>query len=231
MALNLTKLDEVKARMAVLNVNAVVLLDGSGSMDWNKMPNGQTFWEAGAKQVGAVAGEMIQYDDDGIDVVVFDSGIEFISNVTPDTVADVLSDSPPGGSTNVAAALNAVWDKYLPNTKETSGGGLFSSKKTTYKPRKPEKPLCVLVYTDGAPDSKQALKDSIIDATKRVTADEDLGILFIQVGHDSGCKRTLDELDNGLTSQGAAFDCVATCNLDDLPKIPTEDLIRLAFTG
>jgi hypothetical protein len=100
------------------NVDAVVLLDKSGSMDEKLRNKNMTRWQAGQESIAALAEELAKHDDDGITVVPFGPDYNVEDGVTPDRVQSVFSQYRPGGGTYLAPALRAVIDRFLPATKE-----------------------------------------------------------------------------------------------------------------
>ncbi len=114
------------------------------------------------------------------------------------------------GSTNTAAALKDRLDAHF--ARRAAG----STKAT-----------CILVMTDGEPNDKQAVKNVIIDATKKMTADEELAISFVQIGHDASAASFLADLDDSLTGLGAKFDIVDTVKIDEVSDLST--LVEKAF--
>src|SRR5205823_531766 len=99
------------------NVDAIVLLDKSGSMD-EKLKGTITRWQIGQESIGALAAELAKHDDDGITVVPFGPDYAIEDGVTPETVAQVFARYSPGGGTYLAPALQAVINKFIPATAE-----------------------------------------------------------------------------------------------------------------
>lgn len=163
----------------------IVALDASGSMSTEDCPGGVSRWAYAQETIGAIARELGKLDSDGIDVVVFSgSRVEAFSGVTADKVADVFASRSPMGSTPLAQALTASF--------ELAG--------------KSDKKDFILVLTDGVPDSQEDAKRVILEQANRQQADDELTILFVQVGRDAQATQYLQQLDDQLT--GAKFDIV-----------------------
>lgn len=205
------------------NLDVVFLLDKSGSMG-EHYKNGQTRWKAAEETVTALAKEMSAHDDDGITVVPFNTSFEVVDGVTGDTVGQVFKNHSPNSGTDLGPPLRAVISKFIP--EKGILGGLFGGSKSS-----PKKPVAIVVATDGAANDKEAVIETIVNATKRINDRKDLGILFVQVGSDPAASRFLEEIDNELKPRGAAHDIVARCKLEDVEDKTTAELLALAFTA
>lgn len=198
---------------ALKKYDYVVMIDKSGSMSRGGCPGNKTRWQHVQEQAENVARICGQFDDDGIDVVVFAGSAKEYHGVTADKVEQVFKENSPGGGTDTAGALKMVLDAYFERKKAGSA-----------------KPLIVLCFTDGEPDSQEELSKVIIDATKKIESDEEIGISFLQVGDDSGARAFLKSLDDDLTGKGAKFDIVDTENDLEMEKLSVEDILMKAVT-
>lgn len=218
------------------NLDVVFLLDKSGSMG-EQYKNGMTRWKAAEETVTALAKEMAAHDKDGITVVPFNDRFTIEDGVTPATVGDIFKKHAPGSGTMLAAPLQAVVDKFLPAPAQKSGGFLSSmfGSKTPAAPAAgsalARKPVCVVVATDGAAGDEAEVVKTLVGATQRMQSDDELGILFLQVGNDHNAEAFLQRVDEQLKPRGAKFDVVARCKLEDVEDKSTLELLSLAFTG
>lgn len=128
-----------------------------------------------------------QLDDDGaIDVFAFDSGAEYLGQLTLDNYkggVDRLLAGRRMGTTNYAAAFEKVAQHYnfgVPNEVEKKG--FFGRKKAVGTPANgpASQPVFVLFETDGAPDNPRAASDLLL----KISA---LPIFwkFLSVGHEN----------------------------------------------
>lgn len=189
------------------NYDIVVMIDKSGSMDTDDC-NGQTRWNAAKEYATSIAREGCKHDADGIDVVVFGNTPKTYNNVTVEKVEQVFKENSPSGGTDTAAALEMVLKGY--RDRKAAGEA---------------KPMIVVCVTDGEPNDKKAVAKSIIEHTKTMQDDGETGIQFVQIGKDAGARKFLEELDNDLESQGAAFDIVDTKNADEMDSISIVDVL------
>lgn len=191
----------------------VVAIDKSGSMSENDCPGGKTRWAWVQEQALNVSRKCAEFDDDGIDVVVFAGSAKEYHGVTPDKVAQVFQENSPGGSTDTAGAVKLVTDAYFERKKAGNA-----------------KPLTLLVFTDGEPNDQRELAKVIMDAANKMDSDEEIGISFLQVGKDAGARKALKSLDDDLQSQGAKFDIVDTKDDAEMENLSVEDILMEAVT-
>ena len=172
-----------------------------------KLPNGKTRWDSVAEAAFGLAVGVEAFDPDGIEVYLFASKVKELGSATSQTVADLFAQNQPFGSTNLAGLLNTV----------------------LLKKWKPEVPMTLLVITDGKPDDMAAAAQTLIEATKRMEADEQLAVSFVQVGDDTGATNFLTFLDDELLSMGAKFDIVDTFSAGSFGDRALEDVLRAAI--
>lgn len=185
----------------------IICLDASGSMSTEDMPNNRSRWAYMQETLLAFARDITKIDADGFDLVIFGgTNITSHQGVTADKIADVLGSRRPMGSTPLAEALT-------------------SALKLAGKSNKKD---FILVFTDGEPDNKDAAAKVIRDAANGLTTDDELTILFVQVGRDAGATNYLRGLDDNL--KGAKFDIVDAKTQDEAEQFAsTADLIDAAI--
>lgn len=163
----------------------IVVVDASGSMSTEDMPGGRSRWAYMQETAGAFARDLSKFDSDGIDLVIFGGPqVSTHQGVTADKISEVFATRRPMGSTPLTEALQAAF--------KLAG--------------KSDKKDFIMVFTDGVPDDKASAARAIIEQSQLQASDEDLTILFVQVGKDAGAAAYLRELDDNLT--GAKFDIV-----------------------
>jgi uncharacterized protein with von Willebrand factor type A (vWA) domain len=185
----------------------VLVIDKSGSMCEKDCTGGKSRWAYCSESAYALASKMEEFDDDGIDIYLFSNNFKKFSNVTADRVKDIFLENDPLGGTALHLVLKDVLDNY------------FSKKMST------SKPLTVLVLTDGEPDDRVTVAKVIMDATKKIENDDEIGISFIQVGRNEGAKKFLKSLDDDLQSCGAKFDIVDTITIDDMENLSLSEVL------
>jgi hypothetical protein len=87
----------------------------------------------------------------------------------------------------------------------------------------------IIVVTDGEPDDRRAVMETIIEATRRMERDEELAILFAQIGSDAGASKFLKALDDQLGEVGAKFDICDTMTLEDMGDMSLAEVLMNAI--
>ncbi len=198
------------------NRDCVLLVDMSGSMDDRDTATGQSRWDYAKETALSLAKKLNEYDPDGITIIPFARDFSKHENVTPEKVNDVFKGKNPGGGTMLAPPLRAVFNDYLARKKadKTKANG----------------EIC-LVITDGQPQDGAEVKKAIIAFGNQLdNADEEYGISFVQVGHDSEATAYLKGLDDDLTKQGAKHDIVDTKTIDEVEKLGLAETLIAALT-
>jgi Mg-chelatase subunit ChlD len=201
-----------------LNANAIarlsefdfiVVADTSGSMaELNKAGGSTTRWNAMQESIRTLIRDLSQIDTDGIGMVQLGSAIQSWENVTEENALNIFKDLSPRGGTPLAEAL----------TKAFGMAG-----------KSPKKDM-IVVYTDGVPDDAKAVELVIKNQANSQAADEDLTILFVQVGDDAGATAFLKGLDDNL--KGAKFDIVDAKTIAEVDAFAsTAELLLAAIDG
>lgn len=184
----------------------IILVDQSGSMgEKSTKMEGRNRWQEAQEFTESYARFAETVDDDGLTVITFNSKPTVYDGVKADKVHEIFTNSRPGGSTDLAAALEEAFKK-----KFTAG-----------------KKAIIMVITDGAPDSETAVKTSIINAANKLERDEEIGIQFVQIGDDAHAARFLNDLDDNL--KDAKFDIVNALTREEAEGYSIEQLLYLAL--
>lgn len=191
----------------------VVMIDKSGSMGTEDCPGGKSRWAFAQEQTEAIAREAAKFDENGIDLVLFSTGVKAYDGVGVAEVTNAFATNSPGSSTDTAGALQSVFDKY--NARNANGEA---------------KPLIIICVTDGAPDDQNAVDKAIVEQTKKMTDDGQLGIQFVQIGNDSGARAFLKHLDDELVAKGAKYDIVDTKDMAEMADMGVRAILTSAIT-
>ncbi|MBD1936087.1 VWA domain-containing protein [Microcoleus sp. FACHB-68] len=200
--------------MAVENRDFTLIIDKSGSMSTPDQVGGRSRWEAAQESTLALARKCEQFDPDGITVYLFSSRFKRYENVTSSKVAQIFQENDPAGTTNLAAVLQDATNQYF---QRKAAGQIKAGGET------------ILVVTDGEPDDRKAVMKAIIEASRRMDRDEELGISIIQVGSDATASRFLKALDDELQGAGAKFDICDTITIDDMADITLAEVLLNAI--
>lgn len=192
-----------------------LIIDKSGSMSTPDQAGGRSRWEIAQESTLALARKCEQFDPDGITVYVFSGKFKRYEDVTSAKVAQVFMENDPAGTTNLASVLLHATENYF---QRKAAGQTKPNGET------------ILVITDGEPDDRRAVFEVIINASRKMERDEELGISMIQVGSDSQATKFLKALDDQLQSVGAKFDICDTITLDDMEDMSLADILMNAVT-
>jgi Mg-chelatase subunit ChlD len=192
-----------------------LIIDKSGSMSTPDQVGGRTRWEIAQESTIALARKCEQFDPDGITVYVFSGKFKRYDDVTTAKVSQIFQENDPAGTTNLAAVLQDALNNYF---QRKAAGNTKPNGET------------ILVITDGEPDDRKAVFEVIIQATRQMEKDEELGISMIQVGSDAQATKFLKALDDQLQGVGAKFDICDTITLDDLEDMSLTDVLMNAIT-
>ena len=196
------------------NRDYTLIIDKSGSMATPDQKGGRTRWVAAQESTLALASKCEQFDPDGITLYVFSGRFKRYENVTASKVTQIFQENDPSGTTDLASVLKHATDDYFQrkNAKQTKPNG-----------------ETILVVTDGEPDDRKAVMKVIIEASRRMDRDEELGISFIQVGTDQQATRFLKILDDELQGAGAKFDICDTITMDDMEDLSLSEVLLNAI--
>jgi Mg-chelatase subunit ChlD len=192
------------------NLDVTVVVDKSGSMGMERdTPSGQSRWDWAKESILHLVTELGKYDDDGIDLIFFNASHKLEEKVSAEKFPAIWNAHSPGGGTVLAAPLQTAL-----KLSENRWG---------------EKNQLILVLTDGQPNDPASVGPAIIETTKKMARDEQIAILFLQVGKDTGAKAFLTQLDDGLESAGAKFDIVDSDSLETVAGKSIQDIVNKAF--
>jgi Mg-chelatase subunit ChlD len=188
----------------------ILVLDKSGSMGERDMPGNKSRWEAAQEATLALARKCAEFDADGITIVPFAGSFKSYPNVVGSDVQlkQIFTENEPNGGTDLTKVLTHVFDTYFAN---------------------PAKPIIVLVVTDGEPTDPSSVAKLIVNTTKKMNTDDQIGVQFIQIGSDAGATRFLKSLDDDLVSQGAKFDIVDTKTTDEMENMTISEVLMAAL--
>jgi len=194
------------------NRDYTLIIDRSGSMAIKDQPGGRSRWTTARESAHALAAKCEELDPDGITLYVFGSKFRRYDNVTAERVGQVFVENEPAGGTDLAGVLAHAFGSYFERKR---AGGAKADGET------------IVVVTDGEPDDQKAVMKTIVEATRRLDRDEELGVSLVQVGKDPLATRFLKALDDDLVRVGARFDICDTITLEEMEELTlTEVLLR-----
>jgi len=195
-----------------------LLIDKSQSMSTQDQPEGKSRWEVAQESTYALAKQCEEYDPDGITVYLFSSRFKRYDNVTSDKVAQIYGENDPMGKTDLLSVLEDAIENYF----QRKAAGETKPNGETF-----------LVITDGEPEDRKGVIRYIIETSRRLDQDQEIGISLIQVGETKGqIREYLYALDTQLIEAGAKYDIVSVTLMEDLEtQSLSETLIKAALGG
>jgi uncharacterized protein with von Willebrand factor type A (vWA) domain len=190
-----------------------LIIDRSGSMALKDQPGGRSRWAVARESAQALAAKCDELDPDGITLYVFAARFKRYDNVNADKVTQVFLENEPCGGTDLAGVLSHAFESYFERKR---------SRKT-----KPNGET-ILVVTDGEPDDARAVMRVVVEASRRIDRDEELGVQLVQVGNDPHARRFLKLLDDDLTRAGAPFDICDTVTLEEMEDVGLAEVLLRA---
>lgn len=201
-------------KLAMQERDYTLILDKSGSMSISDGTDGRTRWEIVQESTLALARKCEQLDPDGITVYVFSSKFKRYDDVTSTKVSQIFLENDPMGRTNLAAVLQDATEDYF---RRKAAGEAKANGET------------ILVITDGEPDDRKAVFETIINASRQMERDEELAISLIQVGNDREATQFLKALDDRMQTVGAKFDICDTVTLEDMEDMSIVEILTNAI--
>jgi len=205
----------MSAEAVIENRDYTLMIDKSSSMATADDPNGPTRWEIAQASTIALAQKCEEIDPDGITVYLFSGRFRRYDNVTAEKVAYIYANNEPMGRTDLASALKDGLDNFFQRREagETKPNG------ETF-----------LIITDGEPTDRKAVIRLILEASRKIDRDEELGISLIQVGNDKKATAFFQALDDQLEAAGAKFDIVDTVTIEDMKGMSLSEVLLKAIT-
>ncbi len=191
-----------------------LIIDKSGSMSAPDQAGGKSRWEIAQESTLALARACEKIDPDGITVYLFSGRFRRYDNVTSEKVAQIYRENDPMGRTDLAGVLEDALANYF---QRKAVGEAKPNGET------------ILVVTDGEPDDRKMVMRIIIEASRQIDRDEEIGISLIQVGSDRRATQYLKALDDKLQTAGAKFDIVDTITIDDMEDLTLTEVLLNAI--
>lgn len=162
-------MDQAAKEAILTEYDFIVAIDASGSMSEADMPGGRSRWDYMQESLTSFARDLGKIDSDGIDVVLFGGTVSSFTGVTAEKCKEIFATRSPRGSTPLAEAL----------TEALKLAGKSAKKDF------------IVVFTDGVPDDGAKVAQTILDQANKQKTDDELSLLFVQVGRDASATKYL----------------------------------------
>lgn len=177
--------------------NLIFALDVSASMNRGDTPTGASRIEYSKEKAITLANEASKFDEDGVDILTFGEHVRVIGKATGTNAGDLIGPlRATEGSTDTAGAISKAYGLHVTN-----------GYKQTF----------LFLVTDGEPNSRSAVKDTIRDIASKVRDEHEFSIGFIIVGEpDAQLSAFLTELDDDLKAKHDIVDVKRFSEVDSL---------------
>lgn len=195
--------------------NIELIIDRSDSMQRVDCPGGLSRWDWAGRQAAALAGALSPYVPQGLTITTFAHGYDVYKHSNPQAVVSIFNQPNFELGTRLGEPLEERLDDYFQHH------------------RPGDKPLLIVVITDGVPIPKryepELVRTELVNATKEMTDPFELTVTFLQVGgNDLYGKAYLTDLDLNLLRYGARYDIVHTKLFNTLQQIGLAQALVLA---
>jgi len=178
----------------------VLLIDHSGSMNGGLGigPYDLSRWAWCRNQIADFSrfcGDKLR---GGITLIPFNDSFEVHEHASEKDVENVFSTIVPSGETDICTPLAAAIEAHLA------------------EPDHENKPVLIVVLTDGLPNQGGSLSKLIAQATSALRKHNEMSITFLTVGQAPEGDELIEHLDNDLIHRGANADIVSSMRFADL---------------
>ncbi|MFA6212728.1 MAG: hypothetical protein WCT03_05650 [Candidatus Obscuribacterales bacterium] len=195
--------NEDKFFKAMSPYQVVLLIDHSGSMNGGLGvgPYDLSRWGWCRSQIT----DFSRYCGDrlrgGITLIPFNDSFEVHEHASEKDLENVFSTIVPSGETDICTPLAEAISSHLDD------------------PDHENKPVLIVVLTDGLPNQGGSLSKLISQATNALRNHKEMTITFLTIGQAPEGDELIEHLDNDLTNRGAKDDIVSSMRFADLLQI------------
>ncbi len=175
---------------------------------------GQNLWSLIEDATLAIANKCEEYDFDGLSLYLYADKFTKFKHINAHQIAHIFDTNLPQKNSQLAPVLQAAIDDYF----ERRTLGFAKSNGET-----------LIVILGSMPVAPKAVEDIIINAANQISHDEELAILFIQVGSDKLLRELLIRWDDDLQSLGAKFDICDVKQIEQVKHNLLEELLLEAI--
>ncbi|WFD35177.1 hypothetical protein MCUN1_002027 [Malassezia cuniculi] len=188
--------------------DTIFIIDDSGSMEVNEMPDGSigpSRWEEARDALAGVVETAAKYDDDGVDVHFINDTRSIEGCRDPRQVFKLFADVKPSGATPTGGRLELLLLDYMDQIEAAAE----QNKRNPGSAKGPKRRNFVIITDGAATDDPE---DVIVACAQRLDRGNfplaQIGIQFIQVGNDKDATDALIELDDVLSREYRIRDMV-----------------------
>lgn len=196
------------------NRDYTIILARNASRNAPALPGIEKQWLVAQNSIITLANKCEEFDSDGLSIYVASNPIQKYDQQTSEALAELLQKPYSSDSINLAGALKAALDNYF--NRKASG-------------QTKEKGEIIIVLLDKEPKERMAVVKLLVEATQKMDNEEELGIMFAQVGDDLITRGFLAALDDDLSRAGAKFDIADTQVLKEMEESAISEFLLNAL--
>lgn len=170
------------------------------------------FWSLSENATLAIANKCEEYDFNGLSFYLYGDKFSKFEHIKAHEIAHIFDRNKPQGKANLAPVLETAINDY------------FQRRLLGYAKSNGETLIVILA---SLPESPQQVEKLLINAANQIQQDEELAILFVQVGFNQQLKELLTKWDQNLIDLGAKFDICDRIQLEEIqPNLLAELLLK-----
>lgn len=185
------------------NRDYTVILARRGSKTPPTPPGLEQQWLVAQDSLITLAKKCEEFDPDGLTIYIASTPFQKYEHETSAALVELFQGQYASENVNLSKTLQAALDSY------------FSRKANKLTQKNGE---IIIVLLDHEPKERMAVVKLLVEATKKMDNQEELGIMFAQVGDDFIARGFLNALDDDLHKAGAKYNIADTKVLTELEE-------------
>ncbi|MGQ4649381.1 hypothetical protein [Lyngbya aestuarii] len=198
------------------NRDYTIILARNASRTSPAPPGLEKLWLVAQESVIVLAKKCEEFDPDGITIYIASTPLQKYESETSNKLAELFQGQYASENINLLEALRAALNDYF-------------SRKARGKTK--ENGEIITVILDDEPGERMAIIKLLVEATHKMDNQEELGIMFAQVGDDLIARGFLTALDDDLHRADAKFNLADTVILARMEESATVQLLLNALYG
>lgn len=198
------------------NRDYTVIISRNASKTAPILPGLEKQWLVAQDSIITLAKKCEELDTDGITIYIASTPVQKYEHETSQALAELFKQQYSSETINLFEALKAALDDYF---SRKAGG------------KTKENGEIIIVLLDKEPKERMGVVKLLVEATKKMDNQEELGIMFAQVGDDLITRGFLTTLDDDLATAGAKFNIADTMVLKEMEDSAIPEFLLNALYG
>jgi hypothetical protein len=202
----------------LLDRDYTVILARLGEQNCPAPPGLEQQWQVAEQSILNLVAKCEEFTPDGITIYTATNPFRKFSNETTCTLAMLFKDGYSADTTDLVGALKDSLQNY------------FQRKQHGRAKPNGEVIVVILDHEPIGANCRKELVSTLVKATHQVDRDDELGIMFAQVGDNMIARGFLKALDDDLHLAGARYDITDTKLLAVIPKEEAAEFLLMSLT-